>query len=187
MMESATNNIDVFPVGRGGELGAITVNPSSGATPFAGAFAPNGALIVGNTSNSVSSYELGWNGTLNVISSQVATDGQATCWNVLTPNGRYVYTANAGSSNLSGFGNGHNGTLTPVGNTVVASNPAGSANLDIATSADGRFLYSLNGGTGAIGQFAIDQFAIDQDGSLRSLGVVEGLPASAGINGIAAF
>jgi 6-phosphogluconolactonase len=180
--ETATNKIDVFPVGQNGELGTVTVNPSSGATPFAAAFAPNGALIVGNASNSISSYELEWNGSLKVVSNEVATDGQATCWDVITPDGRYAYTANAGSANLSGFGIARNGTLTPVGNTIVASNPVGSANLDIATSADGRFLYSLNAGTGAIGMFAVDR-----DGSLRSLGVVEGLPASAGLNGIAAF
>ena len=180
--ETATNNIDVFRVGRDGQLGPITVNPSSGATPFAALFAPNGSLLVGNASNSISSYELEWNGSLKVVTSQRPTDGAATCWDVVTPNGRFIYTANAGSSNLSGFEIGRNGTLSQLGNTIVASNPAGSTNLDIATSDDGQFLYTLNAGTGAIGEFAIDR-----DGSLRSLGTVEGLPASAGLNGIAAF
>ena len=180
--ESATNNIDVFQVGRNGTLGSINVDPSSGATPFAAVFAPNGTLIVGNASNTISSYELGWNGSLKVITSELATDGMATCWDVVTPNGRWSYTANAGSSNLSGFGIGRDGSLSPVGNTIVATNPAGSTNLDIATSADGRFLYSLNAGTGAIGVFAVDR-----DGGLRSLGPVEGLPASSGLNGIAAY
>jgi len=180
--ETATNSIDVFRVGHNGILGPITANSSAGATPFAAAFAPNGTLIVGNASNSISSYELEWNGSLKAVTSELATDGQATCWDVITPNGRLVYTANAGTSNLSGFEIGRNGTLTPADNTIVASNPAGSTNLDVATSADGRFLYSLNAGTGAVGAFAIDR-----DGSLRSLGPVEGLPASAGLNGIAAF
>jgi len=180
--ETATNKIDVFRVGSNGEAGPITVNASSGATPFAAIFAPDGTLIVGNASNSISSYELEWDGSLQVITSELATDGQATCWDVATPNGRFVFTANAGSSNLSGFEIGHNGKLSPVGNTIVASNPSGSTNLDIATSADGRFLYSLNAGTGAIGLFAIDG-----DGSLHSLGTLDGLPASAGLNGIAAF
>jgi 6-phosphogluconolactonase (cycloisomerase 2 family) len=180
--ETATNNIDVFRVGRDGKLGPITVSQSSGATPFAAVFAPSGTLIVGNASNSVSSYELGWNGSLHVLTSELATGGQATCWDVTTPDGRHVYTANAGTSNLSGFEIGRNGILTPVDNTIVAANPAGSTNLDVATSADGRFLYSLNAGTGAVGMFAIDR-----DGSLRSLGTTGGLPASAGLNGVAAF
>lgn len=180
--ETATNNIDVFRVGRNGDLGPITVNASSGATPFAALFAPNGTLIVGNASNSISSYELGWSGTLHVVTSELATDGAATCWDVITSGGRYVFTANAGSSNLSGFGIGRDGALSPLGNTIVASNPAGSTNLDTATSADGRFLYTLNAGSGAIGVFAIDR-----DGSLRSMAPVDGLPASAGLNGMAAF
>lgn len=180
--ESATNNIDVFPVRRGGELGQITVNPSSGATPFAAVFAPNGTLIVGNASNSISSYQLEWNGSLHATTSELATDGAATCWDVVTPNGRYVYTANAGTSNLSGFGIDHNGMLAQVDNTIVGANPAGSTNLDIATSADGRFLYTLNAGGGTIGVFAIDR-----DGSLRSVSLIAGLPASEGLNGIAAF
>lgn len=35
--------------------------------------------------------------------------------------------------------------------TVVGTNPEGSVNLDIAVSADGAYLYSLNGRSGAIG------------------------------------
>ncbi len=180
--ESATNNIDVFRVGRNGDLGPIAVNASSGATPFAAVFAPSGTLIVGNASNSISSYQLEWNGSLHLVTSELATDGAATCWDVVTPSGRLVYTANAGSSNLSGFAIGRDGTLSPLGNTIVASNPAGSTNLDTAISADGRFLYTLNAGTGAVGAFAIER-----DGSLQSLSPAEGLPASAGLNGIAAF
>jgi 6-phosphogluconolactonase (cycloisomerase 2 family) len=61
-------------------------------------------------------------------------------------------------------------------------NPAGSANLDIAISADGRFLYSLNGASGAVGMFQIQS----SDGSLVNLGTLAGLPAGAGLNGIAA-
>jgi len=49
-------------------------------------------------------------------------------------------------------------------------------------SADGAYLYSLNAGSGAIGIFAIRS----SDGSLTNLGTVGGLPASAGLNGIAA-
>jgi 6-phosphogluconolactonase (cycloisomerase 2 family) len=64
---------------------------------------------------------------------------------------------------------------------VVGTNPPGSANLDIAVSADGHFLYSLNAASGAVGVFAINS-----DGSLVSLGVRGGLPAAAGLNGIAA-
>jgi 6-phosphogluconolactonase (cycloisomerase 2 family) len=180
--ESATNNIDVFRVRPNGTLGPIAVNASAGATPFAALFAPNGALVVGNASNTISSYKLEWNQTLDVISDALPTLGMATCWDVILPNGRAVYTANANSSNLSGFEIERNGSLSPIGATIVGTNPAGSANLDTAASADGKFVYTLNAGTGAIGEFAVES-----DGGLTRVGEVDGLPASAGLNGIAAY
>jgi len=180
--ETATNDIDVFRVFGNGELSGITINPSSGGVPFAAVFASNGALIVGNASNNISSYELQWNGSLKAISSQIPTLGIATCWDVIAGGGRYVYTSNAGSSTVSGFSIGRTGTLTAVDQTVVGTNPTGSANLDIAASADGRFLYTLNSGAGAIGIFSVDR-----DGSLKVVTQVGGLPAAAGLNGIAAY
>jgi 6-phosphogluconolactonase (cycloisomerase 2 family) len=71
--------------------------------------------------------------------------------------------------------------LTPLGGTVVGTNPSGSTNLDIAVSADGKFLYTLNSGTGTIGIVAILP-----DGTLSKVGDAEGLSEAAGFNGIAA-
>jgi 6-phosphogluconolactonase len=180
--ESATNNIDVFRVRESGELSTITVNPSSGSVPFAAIFSREGVLIVGNASNDTSSYELQWNGTLSVVSSQIPTLGMATCWDVIAGEGRYVFTSNAGSSTVSGFAIGRTGSLTAIDETVVGTNPSGSTNLDIAASADGKFIYTLNSGAGAIGVFSVDR-----DGSLKAVTQVGGLPASAGLNGIAAY
>ena len=58
----------------------------------------------------------------------------------------------------------------------------GSINLDLAVSGDGFYLYSLNTGTGTIGVFAIQD-----DGSLKPVAQLSGLPKSKGINGIAAL
>src|SRR5437870_301654 len=88
----------------------------------------------------------------------------------------------AGTSSISGFEIGARGALTPLPGTVVGVNPSGSANLDIAVSADGAYLYSLNAASGAIGIFAIRA----TDGTLTNLGTLGGLPANAGLNGIAA-
>lgn len=63
----------------------------------------------------------------------------------------------------------------------VDLNPPGSTNLDITVSADGDYLYSLNAASGSIGIFKIER-----DGRLTNYGVVDGLPAAAGLNGIAA-
>lgn len=180
--ESATNKIDTFRVLPNGTLTALTSSDSEGGVPFAALFAPNGVLTVANASNTISSYKVNWNQSLDTISAALPTDGMATCWSVILPNGRVIYTANAATSNLSGYRIGWNGELTPIGDTIVGANPAGSVNLDIAVSQDGRFLYTLNGGTGTIGVFAVQR-----DGSLENQAEVEGLPATAGINGIAAY
>ncbi len=180
--ETATNKIDVFRVYPNGSLSSIVANASAGATPFAARFAPDGALIVGNASNSISSYRLDWDQSLDVISNAIPTLGMATCWDVVVRNGRMVYTSNAGSANISGFTIGRDGSLSAIQNTVVGTNPAGSTNLDIAAAANGSFVYTLNAGAGAIGIFSVES-----DGALLRIGEVSGLPAASGLNGIAAF
>jgi 6-phosphogluconolactonase (cycloisomerase 2 family) len=182
VVESATNKIDSFRVFPNGTLSNLVVSDSAGAGPFAAVFAPNGTLIVGNTSNTISSYELGSNGLLHVVSNALPTNGMATCWDVIGRYGHSVYTSNPGDSTLSGFNIGNNGALIPIGNAVVGQDPTGSANLDIAASYDGRYLYTLNAATGTIGTFSVQD-----DGGLVNLGQQDGLPASAGINGIAAY
>jgi 6-phosphogluconolactonase len=186
--ERATNKIDVFRVQADGKLSAITVNPSAGPGAFSATFAPNGAVIVSETgsstpnSSAISSYSIASDGKLLPISTSVPTLGAANCWNVVTPDGKFVYASNAGTSSIAGFAIGARGALTPIPGTVLGFNPAGSANLDITVSSDGQFLYSLNAASGAIGVFAIRS----SDGTLTNLGTVGGLPAAAGLNGIAA-
>jgi 6-phosphogluconolactonase len=186
--ERATNNIDVFPVQADGTLAPIVVNHDANPGAFSLTFAPNGAAVVsetgpagGNDASTISSYSVLANGTVSLISSAVPTLGNANCWNVVTPNGEWVYVSNAGSSTVSGFTIGANGTLTPIGATVVGTNPSGSTNLDLAVSADGKFLYTLNSGSGTIGIFTIQS-----DGSLTTVGEAGGLAANAGLNGISA-
>jgi 6-phosphogluconolactonase (cycloisomerase 2 family) len=187
--EKLTNNIDAFHIQIDGTLGPIVVNPSVGPGAFSVSFAPNGAALVsetgpagGHNASAISSYVVAANGTLSAVSASVPTQGAATCWQAITPDGRFVYTSNAGSATISGFSIAANGALTALSGTVVATLPSGSTNLDIAITADGKFLYTLNSGTGTI-----NIFGINQDGSLTSLGDVGGLSANAGMNGTAAL
>jgi 6-phosphogluconolactonase len=187
--EKLTNSIDTFHIQTDGTLAPIVVNPSAGPGIFAVLFAPNGAALVaetgpagGHNASAISSYAVFTNGTISPISSSVPTLGAATCWHAVSPDGRFVYTSNSGSSTISGFAISASGALTPIAATVVGTNPAGSTNLDIAISSDGKFLYTLNSGTGTI-----SIFGVNQDGTLTNLGDVGGLSASAGFNGIAAI
>lgn len=187
--ERLTNSIDTFPILADGTLGSIVTNTSSAPGVFAAAFAPDGVLIDSETGPSgavngstISSYAIASNGKISAVSQSVPTFGAANCWNAITPDGKFVYTSNSASGTISGFAIGNGGALTPIGSTVLATNPQGSANLDITVSGDGKYLYALDAGSGAI-----SVFAIQSNGALNPLAGIEGLPAAAGFNGIAAL
>lgn len=187
--ERLANTIDAFRVNPDGTLGPIVVNSNPAPGTFSLAFAPNGKAIVSETgpagadnASALSSYSVGPDGKLTAVSQSVPALGNANCWNAITPDGKYVYTSNAGSDSISGFAIGKDGSLTPVGSTVVGNNPAGSTNLDIAVSADGQYVYTLNSASGNIGMFRIEQ-----DGRLTNLGQTGDLPQKGGVNGIAAL
>jgi 6-phosphogluconolactonase len=189
VVERLTNDIDVFRVQGDSTLSPIVVNPSAGPGAFSVSFAPNGAALVSETGPSavpngsaISSYEIATNGTLSPISTSVPTLGAANCWNVVTPDGTFVYTSNAGSSTISGFAIANTGALTALSGTIVGTNPEGATNLDIAVSSDGKFIYTLNSVAGAIGIFAVQK-----DGTLLNVGSASGISPLSGFNGIAAF
>lgn len=186
--ERLTNLVDVFAVQSDGTLGTIVKNPSVGPGAFAVKFAPEGVALVSETGaagvangSAISSYAVSGNGTLTAVSASVPTEGAANCWNAFTPDGRFVYVSNAGSSTIAGFSIAANGTLSPLSGTVVGANPQGSTNLDITISADGKFLYTLNAAMGTIGIFEIQS-----DGTLANHGTMTGFAAGVGFNGIAA-
>ncbi|HUA93582.1 MAG TPA: beta-propeller fold lactonase family protein [Terracidiphilus sp.] len=189
VVERVAGNIDTFRIQPDGTLGAVVVNPSPAPGAFDGRFAPDGKLIVSETgpagasnASAISSYTVQPNGTLVAVSQSVPTDGAANCWNAITPDGTRVYVSNAGSSDIAGFTIGQTGQLKPIASTVVGANPAGSTNLDIAISSNGKFLFTLNGEVGTIGVFGIQS-----DGTLQEIDEIPGLPKASGFNGIAAL
>jgi len=189
VVERLTNDIDVFSVQGDSTLSPIVVNPSAGPGAFSVSFATDGAALISETGPSgvangsaISSYDIATNGVLTPISTSVPTLGAANCWNVVTPDGSFVYTSNAGSSTISGFTIAGTGALTALPGTIVGVNPEGSTNLDIAVSSDGKFIYTLNSVAGAIGIFSVQK-----DGTLLNVGFASGVSPLSGFNGIAAF
>ena len=186
--EKVPNNIDVFRVNPDGTLGPIVVNQDADPGVFSVSFAPNGTLIASETgtpgvtnSATISAYSIPAS-KLTPVSEHVPTFGTANCWNVISPDGKFVYVSNAGTASISGFTIGKTGSLTPISGTIVGNNPQGSTNLDIAISSDGKFVYTLNSGSGEIGVFEVDS-----DGTLNNLGTAGQFPKSEGYNGIAAL
>ena len=178
--EKTTNLLDVYAVDAHGVAGARTSVASTGGTPFGFAFGPRNLLLVSEAADagSASSYVLGLDGSLQVVSGAVPTHQGAPCWVVVTNNGRFGYTGN-GNGSVSGFGIAPDGAISLLdadGATAVVS---GGVN-DIALSANGQYLYVLQVGDAP----AIHAFRIQRDGHLVQLGPVAGLPA--GTRGLAA-
>jgi 6-phosphogluconolactonase len=181
--EKATNLVDTYTLGPGGIAAGPATHPSSGMTPFGFAFDPRGRLIVseafGGAASALSSYDVGSNGSLAVISPSVFAPGQqAACWVVVNNNGRFAYETNTGSGTVSTYSIGNDGSLSVA--AAVAGTTGGSP-IDAALTRNSRYLYVLNASLNKI-----DAFLARSDGSLTSLpgAGVTGLPA--GTNGLVA-
>jgi len=183
--EKATSLIDTFTVGSDGVAVPANTFASSGMTPFGFAIGKRDQVFVSEAvggatdQSSVSSYQLGKDGSLAVISPSVGTTETAACWAIVSHDGRFTYTTNAGSGSISGYRIGFDGSLALLdangrtGNTGKDSGP-----LDMAFSNDGRNLYTLNGQSDTIGVFKVKD-----KGGLAGLNSHIGVPASA--NGLA--
>ena len=188
VIEKASNSIDVLPINPDGTLGTVANNHSVTPGVFATAFTSTGQLVVsenqpgGTDISSISSYAINSNGTLTAITQSLRTFGDGNCWNVISPNGKWVYVDNAGTFTVAGFSIGTNGALAPIAGTILSTLPDGVTNLDMTISGDGKYLFNLQSGAGAIGVYSINS-----DGTLNQLGDIEGLPKTAGFNGIAAL
>ncbi len=174
--ERLTNLIDTFALDEDGLATDIKTFQSVGATPFGFDIGREDRLFVSEAdASTVSSYQISDDGDLAVISGAVPTHQAAACWLLTARNGRFIYTANAGSGSISGFGVGHDGSLHLLDQDgVTGLTGSGSHPTDMVQSRNGRFLYSLNNGNGTI-----SAFATRPNGSLSPLMTVSGLPTTA--------
>jgi len=182
--EKASNLILTYALGQNGRAQAPVVHPSAGTTPFGFAFAKQGTLVVSEAfggapnASAASSYRLSGSG-LALVSASAPTHQTAACWLVVTANGRYAYTTNAGSGSVSGYAVGPDGQLTLLdadGQTGLTG--PGSGPADAALSRNSQFLYVLAGGS-----HQVVAFQIQADGGLSHLGQVS---VPAGTVGLAA-
>lgn len=172
--EKGTQLIDTYHLDPAGYATGPVRHASIGVTPFGFSVTRGGYAVVSAAgSGSVASYDIERNQDLTPISN-VPLGQTASCWLVTTGDGRYAYTANAGSSTISSLrvtADGQTQLINPIAAAV-------SAPLDLALTANSKFLYVREGNG------AVSGFRISPDGSLSSIGAVTGLPPSA--QGIAA-
>jgi 6-phosphogluconolactonase (cycloisomerase 2 family) len=153
------------------------------------AFRNDGKLVVVESFNSAageskaSSYRLLSNGTISPISRSVPNGQTDVCWVVITGDGHYAYTANFGTGTISAYRLSGSGELTLLDGRAAFTGEL-SQPVDLALSADSRFLYLLMRGPGRVAAFRIQN-----DGSLQPLGTAGGggLPVNDGASGLAAF
>jgi 6-phosphogluconolactonase (cycloisomerase 2 family) len=160
------NEILVFPVDRHGLAAMASVtSPSNGIAPFGFTFDQQGHLLVSEAgSGAVSSYDIGDDGSLQIISPSIANDQAATCWIARNHMG-FVFSANTGSGTISVYKGIADGQLE----LLDAMAGIGVTPLDIGISVDDRFLYALD----PVSE-TIDMFRIQADGSLTDLGTIAG-------------
>jgi 6-phosphogluconolactonase (cycloisomerase 2 family) len=172
--EKDTSKIDTFVVDDDGLAGPPAVFDSAGTVPFGFSFSKRNRLYVSEAgTSSASSYKVYPNGDLEVISPIVANFQAGVCWVVITENGRYAYTTNAGTGNISLFNIDRDGTIA----FDVNADAIGGV-IDAALTNNSRYLYALSSGNQKI-----LGYQVGSDGHLTK---VEEIDLMTGANGLAA-
>jgi DNA-binding beta-propeller fold protein YncE len=204
----SANTIEVFAVDHAGRLSAEAVsNKSAGEVPFSFVFDPRGNLLVTEAAKSgVTSYALGDDGKLKVITKSVESGQQVLC--CIARAGKFFYGTNPGSSTISAYTVDDAGRVTIGGKDGVIANAGGDAAvaevaeaakaaedaeageeakrapgagpIDLAAAADGKLLYVQNTLAGSV-----EGFRVGDDGSLTLVTTLDdGLPVFAGGSGM---
>jgi 6-phosphogluconolactonase (cycloisomerase 2 family) len=150
--EKGTSNIDTYVVDNDGLAGPPNSFLSAGTTPFGFSFSKRNRLYVSEAgTSSASSYQVYPDGALEVISAAVPNGQAGVCWLVVPKNGRYAYTTNAVTGNISLFNIGRDGTI--LYDDVNADAIGGV--IDEALSNNSRYLYALSSGAQKIFGFQV--------------------------------
>ncbi|MCB0189070.1 MAG: beta-propeller fold lactonase family protein, partial [Caldilineaceae bacterium] len=104
------------------------------AEPFGAGFPPPG------TKGAAGSYQIAADGSLVEISMPVGNGQTATCWIAITPDGRFAYTTNIGTSNISSYSVASDGSLTLLNSVAAASCPRP---VDLTITPDGAYMYNV--------------------------------------------
>lgn len=179
--EKGTQTIDTYSVSDDGHINGPISNHSSGSTPFGFQINNRSLAIVseaGATSNALSSYRVNETGQLELITGSLVNGQRGVCWAVVTDDGLFAYTINAGTGTISSYKVAPDGTLSLL-NPVAATTGAGTAPTDPALTDGSRLLYVRVGGLGEI-----VGFRVEQDGSLTPVAAAGGVPS--GSQGLAA-
>jgi 6-phosphogluconolactonase (cycloisomerase 2 family) len=216
--ERAIGVIDTFRIRSDGSPGVAQRHTAGAPQPFALGFAGSFALEVSNAGfvgtppdtsdpaqlmGSVLSFNLASAGALTAAGSfggpgaltatgNVASGGRATCWLVVTKDGRYLFTTNTlsdtvvdattGKGAISRFSVAGDGKLTLLGRADTGP----GLPSDEALSSDSHYLYVIEPTANGANTSHVDVYRVGSDGSLTHIqSTTRDQPR--GISGAAAF
>lgn len=181
--ERATNKIITYTVSENGIPGIMHSITSANATPFGFDVGDNGNIFVSEAAggsagaSTLSSYHVSNDGSISLIDGPNGANQSAACWVVITGNGKYAYTTNTASNNLSNYDvNTTTGSISV--NTAIAAT-TGMGPIDAALSNNSKYLYILNARSNSIGVYEVAS-----NGALSAVQTVSGVPV--GSTGLAA-
>jgi len=181
--EKATNKIITYTINEWGLPGMMHSLNSSTPTPFGFATGNNGNIFVSEAAggapaaSKLSSYHISNNGSISLLMGSVGASQSAACWVVITNNGKYAYTTNTASNNLTSFDINKNTGAIAVNTAIAATSGMGPIDADLSNNS--KYLYVLNAGS-----HSISVYKVENDGSLNNIQTVNGVPA--GATGLAA-
>ena len=160
---TGTSLIDSFDVLPGGRLFPAPGSPftGQGLGQLGAEFSPTrvNQLFVSNAHNgaglgTISAYTDNLLGQLTSVGASPYADGQtAPCWVEISHDGRYLFTVNTGSADISSYAINPNGSLTLIGSTPIKG---GGADIDARLSPDGKTLLVDGSGNHILSVFAVN-------------------------------
>jgi 6-phosphogluconolactonase len=182
---TGTSMIDSFVVLPGGRLLKAPGSPftGQGLGQLGSEFSPTRPwqLFVSNAHNgpglgTVSAYN-DFFGQLSPIGPSPYADNQtAPCWVEISHDGRYLFTVNTASANISSYSINPDGSLALIGSTPITG---GGADIDARLSPDGQYLLVDGSGHNFVSVFAVNGGALTEVPTSPT-----SLPAGASSSGI---
>ncbi len=176
--EKTADVIATYTVGPDGLASGPIRNDSTGSGPFGFTFTQTGRLLTSENfggapgQGGAAAYAVSQDGVLAPIGPTVRNDRSDTCWIVLTDDGRYAYTTNAMTNDISSYRADPQGNLTLLQSVAAVADEQTAVFVipaDLTLSRDSRFLYVRNVQDGDL-----RAFRIGADGSLTLVQALAG-------------
>jgi 6-phosphogluconolactonase (cycloisomerase 2 family) len=167
--------VSQYTIGADGSLAPIgTGTVSAGSAPSSVTVDPSGryVYVANNANNNVSQFTIGTDGSLTAMTTATVSAGTAPNSVTVDPSGKFAYVANydvanSGSSTVSQYTIGADGSLTPIGTgTVLAGANPSSVTIDPSS----KYAYVANYDVANSGSSTVSQYTIGADGSLTPIG-----------------